>query len=250
MFMTEVFNKLTDIPSFHEPEPTCKGETIKCVNDGGAYPNMVRQELTEKLAQVRRDTKNGYYFESSQMFIKVYAELMLDAFDDVYCIYIYRNPLEVLASYCKKRPERWNDWFLQSHWPKNILWIPKEELSFYENCLWQWFEVRRRYYSLKNRFKKTYEFDFAKINSVEEWKRFFRTFGIKHKDFKKVPDVGKNEIEVDFEEVVKFMAENWDKPGTIPPPGESEYSIKESFIKMGQRLLDSNEEEMSHNEIR
>ena len=65
-----------------------------------------------------------------------------------------------------------------------------------------------------------------------------------------MPDVETNSIDVDFKDVIKFMAENWDEPGKLPDPGENSYSIKESFIKMGQRLMDSNKEEMRSYEAR
>ena len=68
----------------------------------------------------------------------------------------------------------------------------EKKLGFYENCLWQWFEVRERYYSLKPKFKKTYEFDFRKINDLDEWYKLFRHFRIKARKVDRFPSLKKN----------------------------------------------------------
>ena len=190
LFATEVFNLLTDIPAFHEPEPFCIGKVVEEINTKAKLSNGIRKTLQQKVIQIEQDSVYGKYMESNQMFIKCYADIVLDNFKDVYCIYLYRNPIAVLLSYAVKCRNQELDWFLQSHWAKNIL--RTERLGFYENCLWQWLEVRERYYFLKPKFKKTYEFDFRKINDLNEWYKLFRHFKIKAKKVNRLPNLKKN----------------------------------------------------------
>jgi len=121
LFATEVFNLLTDIPAHHEPKPECIGKTLEEVNAHVKYSKTTMKILEEKIAQVKRDSTSGKYMESSQMFVKCYADIMLNNFKSVYCIYLYRNPIAVLLSYAIKCRQKELGWFLQSHWPKNIL---------------------------------------------------------------------------------------------------------------------------------
>jgi len=249
LFMSEVFRTLTDIPSFHEPRPFCHAETLEAVNTKVVYPKHIVKELEEKVSQVETDTKNRKYFEANQMFIKSYAELILERFRDVYCIYLYRNPLEVLASYYKKRPERWNDWFLQSRWPKNILQT-SNKLPFYYNCLWQCLEVEERYRALKKHFRKTYEFDFRKINDSGEWKKLFRRFRIKHKPFDELPDVRKNDIPGEFSEIMQGIITNWDMPGEMPSVKNGNYSALRRMIDIAKNMTTSGQKELEEHAIR
>ena len=114
-----------------------------------------------------------YYFESNQMFIKSYYQTILENYDDVYAVYLWRNPMDVALSCWKKFKNQELDWFIQSHWRKNIL-RTDQKLSFYENAVWQWYEVKERWLRYKHKFVDTFEFDFEKINDVDEWKRFFK----------------------------------------------------------------------------
>jgi len=153
--------------------------------------------------------------ESNQMFIKSYAELALSSFDDVYCIYLYRNPIAVLMSYARKCRQKELDWFLQSHWPKNILQT-SEKLSFFENILWQWLEVRERYYFLKDKFKNTFEFDFRDINDFATWQKLFRRFRIKTKDINQLPyNLKQNPTFGDKHKTLDYIIDEWDMKGQI-----------------------------------
>ncbi|NIM59995.1 MAG: hypothetical protein GTO16_13805 [Candidatus Aminicenantes bacterium] len=191
LFATEIFNLLTDIPAYHEPRPECIGKVVEEINSHVKYSKATLQILNEKIDQIKGDSIRGKYMESNQMFVKCYADVVLNNFKDVYCIYLYRNPIAVLLSYAVKCQNHESGWFLRSHWPKNILQT-EQKLGFYENCLWQWLEVRERYYSLKPKFKKTYEFDFRKINDLAEWYRLFRHFRIKARKVNRLPNLKRN----------------------------------------------------------
>lgn len=209
LFVSEVFRNLTDLPSFHEIQPYCIGKVCEEVNSHVRLSKLTKQFLHEKVAQVKNYSQNGNYMESSPMFIKSYAELMLDSFDDIYCIYLFRNPLEVLLSWANKCEQKELDWFLQSHWPKNIL-KTENKLSFFENVLWQCLEVRERYYNLKKYFKKTYELDFRDLNNLLIWKKIFKHFGIKAKKVDKLPMLKKNELPADRYKTFNKICREWD----------------------------------------
>lgn len=253
--MSEVFRKLTAFPSFHEPMPRGDGETLRYVNnDLWPFSRQVEQELTNKVKQIRSDSQDGNYFESSQMFIKSFKDIVWFNFDDVYVIYLYRNPIEVTMSYYKKKlsqEKQWNNWHLQSHWKNNIL-KTRGKLSFYENCYWECMEIRERflriYWELPK--EKTFEFDFRKLNDVSEWKKLFKQFGIKHKPFDRLPLVSKNEIHGDKLRTLNGLLSKWDEPGVWDDEKQDNFDKLDSIIDTGQRIMIQNERSMRANELR
>jgi len=256
--MSEIFRRLTAIPSFHEPKPRCDGEILKYINKDNTLkrmPNKVMQELVNKITQVRNDSVDGNYFESSQLFVKSFCYWMIEAFKkDVYVIYLHRNPIEVTMSYYKKKihqEKQWNSWHLQSHWGKNIL-KTKGKLSFYENCLWQCYEIRERFLRLYWELPEpnTFEFDFRKLNDVTEWKRLFRQFRIKHKPFSSLPVVSKNEIAGDKLETLEGLLSKWDEPGVWPEDEQDDFDRLDSIIDEGQKIITHNTRRMVANELR
>jgi len=213
-FFSEVFRTLTNIPSFHEPEPFCNGKVMEEVNTKVRYSKETKRILCEKIAQIEKDSKRGHYMESSQVFIKSYAELALESFDKVYCIYLYRNPIATLLSYVAKNRlsgASW-DWTLQSQWAKNILQT-EQKLDFPTTCFWQCLEVQERYYSLKKEFKKTYEFPFRDINDPVAWKKLFKHFRIKTKEFYELPEkLRKNCTYIDKAKLLDMVMDKKDSP--------------------------------------
>lgn len=214
LFVSNMFNSLTYIPSFHEPVPFCIGDTVKEVNTYvDSYSEDVNSEIANKLKQIEIDSIDGDYMESNQMFIKSYVDVVLENFDDVYCIYLYRDPLDTMLSWWKKiHNDLKTDWFLQSHWKKNILRTNKE-LFFFENARWQCHEVEKRFLKYKQKFTKTYVLDFEKLNDSLEWRRLFKHFRINHKDFRELPKVRQNEIRMSREEALAGLFEDWNKRG-------------------------------------
>lgn len=252
--MSEIFRKLTIFPSFHEPMPRCDGETLRAANNKEELSEYVMDEFSAKRVQIGRDSRGGNYFESSQMFIKSFDEVAFNFFDDVYVIYLYRNPIQVALSWCRKMATQeppYNSWHLQSHWDNNIL-KTRGKLSYYQNCLWECLEIRERFLRLywdmpQNR---TFEFDFKKLNNVNEWKKLFDQFGIKHKPFKKLPDVNKNDIREDFDKTYIRLMKDWDEPGELDEPSSDKYEKLEDMIDTGQRIMIQNERSLNANELR
>lgn len=243
VFMSEVMRKLTCIPSFHEPLPWCVDDTLREVNDvpSRLHSASTKEELEAKRAQVERDTMDGWYFESNQMFIKSYYHLF--AQEDIGVIYLWRNPMDTLISYAKKCWRREDGWFLKSHWNYNILQTA-EQLTFYENVLWQWYEIRERYHASREHFGATYEFPFTKLNSVEEWKKMLAHFDIPHRKFNKLPNVKRNEIVQDETQVLRAMRDNWEKPSDRPA-SHYEYGRKEALIDFAKRQVAINSAEVN-----
>ncbi len=243
LFCSEIMRKLTCVPSFHEPQPWCVDDTLREVNDlpGAKHSAATTAELEEKWSQVQRDAMDGWYFESNQMFIKSYMQLF--ALDDIGVIYLWRNPMDVLLSYAKKCQRREAGWFLQSHWRFNHL-RTTEPLSFYENVLWQWYEVRERYMRAREHFGKTYELDFRRLNEPEDWKKLFKHFGIPHRDFTHLPNVKRNEILGDDGAEVAKLRRDWAEAGTIPA-NSYVFQQREKYIDFAQRAVARNAAEVN-----
>jgi hypothetical protein len=177
--MTAMIKYLTTISAFHEPEPQFSGHVCERINNGDG---LTPEETQLKINQINRDIdKNGNYVETSLWFIKSYVDVVLKNFDNVNCIYLHRNPMDTFFSFILQlRGKVKTNMHLQSHWKKNLLQTTVQ-LDRYTNILWEWMEVRERFYYYKNRFNKTYDFDFANINNINEWLKMFTHFGIKLK---------------------------------------------------------------------
>lgn len=217
LFMAEVFNYMTDIPSFHEPHPRCINVVMKEVNNSEELSEDTKFILDEKIGQIKQcSDKEGNYFESNNMFIKSYVDKVLNSFDDVYCIHLYRNPLEVFFSFSQKNSALRLDWILRSYWKRNLIKLTNG-LSPYGDILWQWFEVRKRFYYYKSRFVKTYDFDFRNINNLDEYYKLFNHFDIKAKKIDALPDFPKNaKVSFGKKSVCQLFLEtgwDWDKAG-------------------------------------
>jgi len=241
VFMSEVFSKLTTVPSFHEPRPHCAGETMRFVNDteGKQYPVAVRRELADKIKQVKADSVDGHYFESSQMFVKAYARFVFKAFENVALIYLHRNPIEVTMSYYKKKlgqPKQYNYWHLQSHWSQNILRMAEPQ-GLYADIFWECLEIKERFLALKAMAAKTFVMDFKRLNDVGAWKALFKHLNVPHRPFKALPDVNKNAVEGDTLKTLNGLLSIWDEPGADAPPATAHYDRLATFIDFGQKTI-------------
>jgi len=219
-FMTKVFQQFTNIPSFHEGIPKCINAVLEDVNTGtGIQSQSTQTVLKKKVGVITECSVDGKYFESNHMFIKSFYREVLDTFNDVCCIYLHRNLLDVLISFSQLPNHQQLDWLLQSHWRGNIL-RTREPLSNYQNIAWNWFEVRERFAQFRGYFYKTWDMSFENLNSPKEWARMFDHFGIKAKPefykLKEFPkDLEKNDLVAkegkSAEELLKGVRKNWNK---------------------------------------
>ena len=222
-FMSQVFSLLTQIPSYHEMPPYCIGETSKDVNNNEVISDKTRYVFQQKIAKIKHYSKNGDYFESNNMFIKSFIWPVMANFDDVYCIYLHRNLMDTFLSHADRGWKFGYDWFLQSHWKKCLLRTSKPML-YYENIMWNWFEIRQRFYHWKDQFVKTYDFDFKKINDLKEYYKLFEHFKIPYKIIDKLPIFNKSfynrpeerlnkSISFNYEIIMKETNKHWEKQG-------------------------------------
>jgi len=191
-FMAYVVDKMTDYPAFHEPVPY-GAELMKAVNNEGCMDEKI---LEEKFKAIRSATVAGNYFESSNMFIKVWAEAVVENMEDVCCIYLERNPLDVLISFAEyvtyhNAPFYPTRSFLNPSWQHNLLRIPGRS-KWAEAILWNWYEVKARFEKMKDLFHSTYSFHFEDLNSIKAWHGLFDHFGMKYNPSAPLPRVWKN----------------------------------------------------------
>lgn len=211
--MASVFRLLTNIPSFHEVLPYCIGQVSKEINND-CVSGESQKIIDDKIVKVKCYDR---YFESNNMFIKSFVWPLLDAVDDLYVIYLHRNPLDTFLSHAERNWKLGWDWFLQPHWKRNALRTIRP-MNYLEAINWNWYEVRERFYKLKGYFVKTYEFDFRKVNNLDEYYKLFKHFGIKHKKVNVLPDFDKNtnmgtSVTERYAEVIKDISPRWDEPG-------------------------------------
>jgi len=245
LFASEVFRTLTAVPSYHEPQPWCVDQTLEDINNKNILSRYSQIELDDKIQQIRDSVYKGWYFESSQMFIKSYYMQVLENFDNIGCLYIERNPTDVLKSYAKKCRHRDGGWFLRSNWRANELRM-SEELPFYDNVLWQWLEVKERYIKIKRYFNKTYELDFRNINNPDEWRRIFKAFSVPHREFKNLPkNLRKNQSNISDEVIMKKIINDKNKPIADIKTKDREHIRRERLIEDAKIMLANNSAEVN-----
>ena len=191
-FMFHIVDKMTNYPAFHEPKPY-GAEIMKMVNDEGRMDGKI---LQEKISAIKRATIDGNYFESSNMFIKVWAEAIIEEMEDVCCVYLERNPLDVLISFAEyvtyhNNPHYPTRSFMNPSWKYNLLRIPGRA-KWAEAILWNWYEVKARFEKMKDSFYMTYSFRFEDLNSTKAWQAMFNHFRIKYDPSAPLPRVWKN----------------------------------------------------------
>jgi len=214
-FMTDVFSLMTDIPSFHENAPYCIGQTSKDINNF-SMSSESRKIIEEKIAKV--ECYQDGYFEANNMFIKSFGWEFIDRFDDLYVIYLHRNPLDTFLSHAERGWKLGWDWLLQPHWKRNYLRC-EEGMTYLEAIMWNWYEVRERFFQLKSVFAKTYDFDFRRIEDIDEYRKMFNHFGIEYKDIDELPPLRKNEnkagapVSDRYLEIISDLNKKWDAQG-------------------------------------
>ena len=107
-------------------------------------------------------------------------------------------------------------------------------MSFYEATIWQWYEVRERYYKLKPKFKKTFELPFTELNSLITLRKMFKHFGIEVNKNANLDSLEKNENIalglVPIDHMLANMRDNWTRPGRR----RFTYDLQEILLGGGQ----------------
>ncbi len=174
-FLAELFSHVTEIPSYHAKEPLCIGETLQNANNFILAP-----EIEEKIKQVVLDSRNGEYFESTQIFLRVLVDQALNELNQLGVIHLTRDPLEVAKSYTNRKstPGNFNyPWRLSPSVSNNYLKI-STPLTLYQLNLWDWFENEIRYHYYSNQFKYKFNLLFSDFGNVNVFKDLFTTFHV------------------------------------------------------------------------
>lgn len=246
-FLSGVWQMYTEYPSFHEPIPYCAGQTLREVNNECGLNSDTRKELKTKIFQILNDQRDGNYFESNQMFMKSYVSRVVydKRLRPLYVIYLHREPVGVLASHFKKLPNKELSWSLQPQWQKNILRAHKG-MSFLEIIYWNWLEIRERFLLWKDKFDKTYDLDFSRLNDPKEHEQIFHHFDIEHKDLPEEfpqelyhPKHSLNALPASESLILKQMRGEWDIRGMDVTRGAQEHFFE---------LVDKRIEELKKNE--
>lgn len=214
-FMTQAIRYLTNIPAiFHENVPYCIGQTSKEINNN-CISDDTQEIIDDKIAKVKCYDR---YFEANNMFIKSFVWPFLDIFDDLYVIYLHRNPFDTFLSLAERCWQKGLDWVLQPHWKRNFM-RSEEPMKFLEIIDWNWYEVRERFLRLRKYFVKTYDFDFRKIGDLNEYYKLFDHFGIPYKKIDLLPKFDRNEnvagkpVSERYLEIIEDLNRKWDEPG-------------------------------------
>jgi hypothetical protein len=191
-YLSHVFRRFTDIPSFHEPFPRGIGDVLREVNED-EVSEVTRIILNRKLAKIAaRSNNDGDYFESSQMFAKTFLWEVLDMFSDVVCIYLERPKVDVLRSYATLHGNyRPSEWLLLPQWKRNILRCEKN-MTWLELQAFNWDEVKARFEKYQGRFSKSYSLRFEDLNNPVELTEMLEILGIRHRKIENLAGLARN----------------------------------------------------------
>jgi hypothetical protein len=107
------------------------------------------------------------------------------------------------------------DWFLKAEWRRNILRM-EGITSWAETILWNWFEVKARFFHFHEKFKKSYVFNFKKINDPLEWRRLFEYFEIPYSRIE-LSNIwrGERKQKISNSELLLRLTQEWDEIGKL-----------------------------------
>jgi hypothetical protein len=174
-FISQIFENITDIPSFHGGE-----KKIREIVDTGYYKNGGDKKILENRLNHIKTFKQ--YFESCQIFIHKLVEPILkdDKINPLYVINLIRNPLEVAVSYENRNSFPSNSeclWRLYINDSTRILKI-NIKLSIFQENLVDWIDTQMKFEKYKDQFDKYYLFNFENLNNVNELNKLFKFFSI------------------------------------------------------------------------
>lgn len=184
-FLSEIFNQVTNIPSFHGGESQvpdmrcCVGDTLTKFNNYIDTENIER-----KIKQIQQCSIGDNYFEASQLFMFSFVEKAIETLNPIYVIHLTRDPLQTAKSYMNRNSVPGNP---KSVWrppllaKRNILQFnEKISLTSFQKNLWNWIENELRFHFYKNSFHKTFDFDFYEINDMRLYENLFKYFQIEY----------------------------------------------------------------------
>jgi len=221
-FFWDMFRTFTKFPSFHEQKPKCINLVNQEMNNvpQEEWSPETREALELKIRNIRKAMDpSGNYMDSSHMFIKSYGPYILDEFEDIRVIYLWRDMPSLLASYSyRAKREVWPlDFQLRPEWKNNILRIEGgNSIGFYPTVAFNYFEVMARFKAWSHRFTKTYEFPFRDLNNPERWRDMFERLEIEHAPVNQIPKAADRHQSIFAEDVrakaIQHISNVWDLP--------------------------------------
>ena len=191
-YLADLFAHCTAVYAEHAAEPLCHGKIMVDVYNGVARPEVSKKAriIADRVAE------HGAYFESTQLFNRVFGETFLAEFPSVSVIHMLRDPLEVACSYVNRRsypshPDR--PWRMPLNLQHSLFRFPESLTPLQEN-LCDWLENELRFQKLEPRFARVVEFDFANLQSVEHICAMFEDLGV---DYRR-EDVIRHTVEQDL----------------------------------------------------
>ena len=179
-YLSNLFIHCTDIAAYHAAEPHCFDQVMVNVNNG-----VPQEEVSEKAIIIASIVaEKGAYFESTQLFIRVLAEVFLDVFPAISVIHLLRDPTEVASSYMNRKsypshPDR--PWRLPLNLKNSLYRFPQPLTPIQEN-LCDWLENELRYWALLPRFERTFDFQFEKIGSASHICDMFEQLDVPYRE--------------------------------------------------------------------
>jgi len=178
-YLADLFSHCTDVIAQHAAEPLCHGDIMVDV-----YSGVRRDEVRQKARCVKAEiVSGGAYFESTQVFLRVLAEVFLEEFPSVSVIHLLRDPLGVACSYVNRQsypshPDR--PWRMPLNLKRSLFNFPLPLTPMQEN-LCDWLENELLYMELEARFHRTVEFSFGDLGSAEQICRMFEELGVQYR---------------------------------------------------------------------
>ena len=180
-FLSQLMASCTQIPSFHSLEPHCTGDTYVKYNQGTRARDL--KELKEKFKAIKSHSRKDSSFESSHIFLRLYAIPALSKLSDVHVIHLTRDPIEVARSYMNRDSVPGNKtkpWRLPLNLNRNSIYIKEKlELTGIQKNLVDWLENELRFWKLASRFTDIFHMYHSELNDPTMYMRLFRQFNIK-----------------------------------------------------------------------
>lgn len=160
-YLANLFTQCTNVLAQHAAVPHCHDQIMIDINN-----NIPRTEVVEKARLIEElVAEHGAYFESTQLFVRVLADVFLDVFPAISVIHLLRDPMEVASSYMNRKsyPSHADrPWRLPLNLERSLFKFPLPLTPIQEN-LCDWLENELRYWELRPRFERTVDFQFEKI---------------------------------------------------------------------------------------
>ena len=179
-YLSRLISHVSKTQGNHVPDPHCKGNVL------ADYNNFRKNgELLLKRNTIKKNIKDGKYFESSPMFLRSFVDEVFEISKEtkipIGVIHLMRDPLECARSYTNRGSipgKRGYPFRLSMNVEKNYFKIKEQFLSDYQKNIWDWIENEIRYQDYRSKFDKTYDFYHTDLSNYDKLVDMFSFFSI------------------------------------------------------------------------